>query len=204
MQLQATLRTITGKQVNSYRKKGMIPGIIYGKHLSETIALFFDKNSFLKLYKETWKSLPIEIVGEGIHQLVLIHEVDVNSVTTALAHVDFLAVKKGEAVHAEVQLRFINESPVEKNKTGRVNELLSFVDVVADPTKLPKYIDVDMAQLAQVHDVLFIKDLQVPAWVKVENDANQPVVTIVALGDENEGQGTSESAAGEIPAEESK
>lgn len=204
MQLQATLRTITGKQVNSYRKKGMIPGVIYGKHLSETIALFFDKNSFLKLYKEAGKSLPVEIIGEGIHQLVLIHEVDVNSVTTALAHVDFLAVKKGEAVHAEVQLRFINESPVEKNKTGRVNELLSFVDVVADPTKLPKYIDVDMSQLEQVHDVLFIKDLQVPAWVKVENDANQPVVTIVALGDENEGQGTSESAAGEVPSEEAK
>ena len=40
MQLQATLRTITGKQVNSYRKKGMIPGIIYGKHLSGSRRLF--------------------------------------------------------------------------------------------------------------------------------------------------------------------
>jgi hypothetical protein len=119
--------------------------------------------------------------------------IDLNPVTTMLSHVDFLVVKKGEAVHAEVELRFINESPVEKSKTGRVNELLSTVDVFADPIKLPKYIDVDMSQLETMFMMYCLsKILQLPAWVKVENDADQAVVTVVALGDENEGAGDSE------------
>ena len=53
MQLQATLRTITGKQVNAYRKKDIIPGVLYGKHLASSVNIFFQKNAFLKLYKES-------------------------------------------------------------------------------------------------------------------------------------------------------
>ena len=196
MQLQATLRTVIGKKVNTYRKQNKIPGILYGKSLEKPVAIFFDKNSFLKLYKENGKSLPITIKCDGVEHLALIHEIGINPVTTMLSHVDFHVVKKGESVHAEVAIRFINESPVEKNKTGRVNELLSTIDVYADPTKLPKYIEVDMSQLAQVHDVIFVKDLVLPAGVKVENDADQAVVTVVGLGDENEGAGDSENAAG--------
>ena len=196
MQLQATPRTVTGKQVNRYRKENKIPGILYGKSLEKSLPVFFDKNTFLKVYKETGKSLPVTIKGDGIDHLVLIHTIALNPVTTMLSHVDFLVVKKGEAVHAEVELRFISESPVEKAKTGRVNELLSTVQVYADPTKLPKYIDVDMSTLVHIHDVIFIKDLKLPDGVKVENDIDQAVITVVGLGDENEGAGDSENAAG--------
>lgn len=201
MQLQATLRTITGKQVNAYRKKDMIPGVLYGKSLSEPISIFFEKNPFLKAYKECGRSLPLEIVGEGVNQLVLIHTIALHPVYTTLSHVDFLVVKKWEAVHAHVELRFVGQSPADKNKTGRINQLLSSLEVVADPTKLPKYIDVDMTALENVHDVLFVKDLVLPEWVKVTLDGDQAVVTVVALWDENEWAGTSENAAGVVPEE---
>ena len=186
MKLQATLRTVVGKQVNAYRKNNQIPAVIYSKHLDKTINIFFDKNSFLKIYKEAGKSLPIEITGEGINELVLIHEISVHPVTTMLAHVDFLGVKKGEAVHAEVELKFIGESPAEKNKLGRVEELLSSVQVFADPTKLPKYIEVDLSSLATAHDVIFIKDIKAPAGVKIDNDPSQAVVTVIDLHNAND------------------
>ena len=186
MKLQATLRTVTGKQVNAYRKNNQIPAVIYSRHLKESINIFFDKNSFLKLYKEAGKSTPIEIVGEGINELVLIHEISVHPVTTMLAHVDFLWVKKGESVHAEVELKFVGESPAEKNKLGRVEELLSSVNVFADPTKLPKYIEIDISGLATAHDVIFIKDIKAPAGVKIENDDSQAVVTVIEFSTEEE------------------
>lgn len=196
MKLQATLRTVTGKQVNAYRKNNQIPAVIYGRHLEKPISIFFDKNSFLKVFKETGKSLPIEITGDGINELVLIHEISVHPVTTLLSHVDFLGVKKGEAVHAEVELKFINESPAEKNKLGRVEEVLSSVDVFADPTKLPKYIEVDLSALENAHDVIFVKDLKAPTGVKIENDASQAVATVVEFSNEEESSDTpTETAA---------
>lgn len=186
MKLQATLRTVVGKQVNAYRIKNQIPAVIYSKHIDKTINIFFDKNSFLKVYKEAGKSLPIEIIGDGINELVLIHEISVHPVTTMLSHVDFLGVKKGEAVHAEVELKFVGESPAEKNKLGRVEELLSSVHVYADPTKLPKNIEVDLSVLATAHDVIFIRDLKAPAGVKIDNDPSQAVVTVIDLHSGNE------------------
>jgi large subunit ribosomal protein L25 len=186
MKLQATLRTVVGKQVNAYRIKNQIPAVIYSKHIDKTINIFFDKNSFLKIYKEAGKSLPIEIIGDGINELVLIHEISVHPVTTMLSHVDFLGVKKGEAVHAEVELKFIGESAAEKNKLGRVEELLSSVQVFADPTKLPKYIEVDLSSLVTAHDVIFIKDIKAPAGVKIDNDPSQAVVTVIDLHNAND------------------
>jgi len=186
MKLQATLRTVVGKQVNAYRKNNQIPAVIYSKHIDKTINIFFDKNSFLKIYKEAGKSLPIEIIGEGINELVLIHEISVHPVTTMLAHVDFLGVKKGEAVHAEVELKFVGESPAEKDKLGRVDELINSVHVYADPTKLPKYIEVDLSALVTTNDVIFIKDLKAPAGVKIDNDASQAVATVVEFSNEEE------------------
>ena len=191
MKLQATLRTVVGKQVNAYRIKNQIPAVIYGKHLSNPINIFFDKNSFLKIYKEAGKSLPIEVIGDGINELVLIHEISVHPVTTMLSHVDFLGVKKGEAVHAEVELKFIGESAAEKNKLGRVEELLSSVHVFADPTKLPKCIEVDLSVLETAHDVIFIKDIKAPAGVKIDNDPSQAVVTVIDLHNANDGDDSS-------------
>lgn len=195
MKLQATLRTVVGKQVNAYRIKNQIPAVIYGKHLSNPINIFFDKNSFLKLYKEAGKSLPIEITGDGINELVLIHEISVHPVTTMLSHVDFLGVKKGEAVHAEVELKFVGESPAEKNKLGRVEELLSSVHVFADPTKLPKHIEIDLSVLETAHDVIFIKDIKAPAGVKIDNDPSQAVVTVIDLHNENDSDDASTAEA---------
>ncbi len=93
MKLQVTKRTVTGKKVNAYRKQNMIPGVVYSKHMKETVSVFFDKNSFMKAYKESGKSLPIELTGD-VNELALIHQIDLNPVTVMLSHVDFLVVKK--------------------------------------------------------------------------------------------------------------
>ncbi len=51
MELQVTSRTVFGKKVNTIRKQGFVPGIVYGKHLKSPLAVQFDKNAFLKTYK---------------------------------------------------------------------------------------------------------------------------------------------------------
>lgn len=186
MKLNATLRTVFGKKLNPYRKNDQIPAVIYATHIKEPISIFFQKNEFIKLYRETGKSTPITIKGEGIDELVLVHEVSVNPVTTALSHVDFLWVVKGQAVSAEVELIFVGESPVEKEKLGRVEQVLSTIMVKADPTKLPKNIEVDLSAIKTLQDVIFIKDLKIPKDVEIENELDQAVATAVEFSNEVE------------------
>lgn len=193
MKLNATLRNVFGKQVNAYRKKDLIPAVIYAKHIATPINIFFNKNEFIKVYRETGKSTPITITGDGLNELVLIHEIAVHPVTTALSHVDFLGVVKGQAVSAEVELIYTGESPVEKNKLGRVEQLLTSVVVKADPTKLPKHIEVDLSQIVTLQDTIFIKDLVVDKAVEIENEADQPVATAIEFSTESEDETTQAS-----------
>lgn len=197
MKLNATLRTVSGKQVNAYRKNDQIPAVIYAKHIKQPISIFFNKNEFIKLYREAGKSTPISIKGDGIDELVLIHEVAVHPVTTALSHVDFLGVVKGQAVSAEVELVYVGESLVEKDKLGRIEHLLNEVTVKADPTKLPKHIEVNLSEIKTLQDVIFIKDLKVAKDVEIENDPEQAVATAIEFSTES----FEEGATSEVTAE---
>lgn len=70
---------------------------------------------FLKVFSKTGKSTPIEVSGDGMDHLVLVHDYQTDPVSDYLIHVDLLAVNKDEKVRAEVPLVIIGESPFEKN-----------------------------------------------------------------------------------------
>jgi large subunit ribosomal protein L25 len=81
-------------KVKPLLKKGLVPGIVYGKHVDEPIMVQFDKIEFIKLYKQAGTSTPITLKGEDIDQLVLVHDLQLDPVKDVLIHVDFLALKK--------------------------------------------------------------------------------------------------------------
>jgi ribosomal protein L25 (general stress protein Ctc) len=51
MELQVQERNVTGKKVKSLRKEGLVPGIVYGKHMTASTSIQFDKIAFIKVYK---------------------------------------------------------------------------------------------------------------------------------------------------------
>jgi hypothetical protein len=66
--------------------------------------------------------------------------------------------------------------------------------VEAYPKDLPHNIEVDISKIESVNDVIFVKDLVISDKVRIVDDAEQPVVTVVELSDEEESSGE-ESAA---------
>jgi ribosomal protein L25 (general stress protein Ctc) len=51
MELQVQQRNVTGKKVKLLRKEGIVPGIVYGKHMTTSASIQFDKVAFIKVYK---------------------------------------------------------------------------------------------------------------------------------------------------------
>jgi hypothetical protein len=66
--------------------------------------------------------------------------------------------------------------------------------VEAYPKDLTHNIEVDISKIESVNDVIFVKDLVISDKVRIVDDAEQPVVTVVELSDEEESSGE-ESAA---------
>lgn len=50
--MKLTVTTRQDKKAKDLRKEGLIPGIIYGKHLKEAICVACPKNALIKKYKE--------------------------------------------------------------------------------------------------------------------------------------------------------
>jgi len=200
MELVVNTRTLTGKKVQTLRRENIIPGVVYGKHLSEPATVQFDKNAFLKVYRAAGESTVVDLTGDN-KELVLIHKIDTHPVTDMLIHVDFLAVKADEKVQANVSISLEGVSPAEKDGIGRVELVKDHVMVEALPRDLPHDIKVDISALKTLQDGVFVRDLVLGNKVTILDDLEQPVVAIVALQEEEvEEVAVSADAAGNAAA----
>ena len=114
----------------------------------------------------------------------MIHKVDTNPVTDGLIHVDFLAVKADEKVRASVSIVMVGISPAEKDGIGKIQLVKDHVIVEALPRELPHNIEVDISTLATLQDGIFVSDLNIDKKVTIIDDADMPVVAVVALQEE--------------------
>jgi len=186
MKLKVENRDIIWKHVKKMRREGKIPATIYGKHMSNPISITCDKNEFVKLFREAWHSTPVTLEWDGINELVLIHDYQLDPVMDTVLHVDFLWIKKDQKVSAEVSivLEWEELSPIVKLWQGSIQLVKDAVNIEALPKDLPKEIVVNVADIEDINTVIFVKDLKLPNGVVATDDAELPVVTIVQLEDE--------------------
>lgn len=50
--MKLTVTSRQDKKAKDLRKEGLIPGIVYGKHIDTPISVACKKNDFIKKYKE--------------------------------------------------------------------------------------------------------------------------------------------------------
>lgn len=99
-------------------------------------------------------------------------------------HVDFLAVKSDEKVTTEVALKLIGESIIEKLGQGKIQLVKDFVEVEAFPQDLPHDFPIDISIIETMNDAIFVKDLKVSDKVKILDDPEQVLVTILTIAEE--------------------
>lgn len=196
MKLAVQKRDIVGKKVKTLRIQGLIPAIVYGKHLPQPQTISCVKNDLLRVYKASGYTTPVELTGD-LNQLVLIHSFQLDPILDEIITADFLAVSRTEKVSASVPVVVIGESPLEKLNEGRVQLIKDTVEVEAFPQDLPSQIEVDATALTSVNDVVFIKDLKVSSKVEILDDIELPVVTIAVLSEEAEDTASAEGIANE-------
>lgn len=184
MKLTISLRK--DEKVKNIRADGFVPAVVYGKHLDKPLSVICKKNDFIKLYKEAGYSTAITLAGDGVDQLVLIQDIQLDPVSDVLMHVDFLAVNKNEKVTTEVPLKIIGESAVEKLGLGKIQVLKDFIEVEAFPQDLPHDFTVDISTIQDINDTIFVKDIKVSSKVTVLDEPEQALVTVLILTEETE------------------
>ncbi len=178
--LQTTAREATGKSARSAEKEaGTIPAVVYGPK-QEALHVSILLQDFERIIRNEGESTLIELQGLAKPVQVLIHEVDVDPVTSRPRHADFYAIEKGAKVEVAIQLSFVGESMAVKLGASLV-KVLHEIEVEADPTKLPHEIEVDISALAAEGDKIHVSDLTAPAGVTFKTDSEEVVALVQAV-----------------------
>jgi large subunit ribosomal protein L25 len=183
--INASRRLITGKQVKSLRREGLVPAIIYG-HKIDPILISLDAREASHILPALTSSQLLEVNLEGISHNVLVREKQRHPVNGHLLHVDFQEISMTERLRTNVQIDYFGDAPAIKNYNGIVVTNLEEVEIEALPANLPERILVDLKVLKGIGDVIRVKDIHLPAEVEVLNDPDEIVAIVTPPAMEEE------------------
>ena len=175
--INAQKRNVTGKQVKALRRQGLLPGVIYGRHIEAFPIQMDAHDASLILDKLTASSLiTIDVDGEKFNVLMRDRQRDV--IFGDLLHVDFLVVSLTEKLRATVELKLVGEAPVADNPEVVVTQVLNAIEIEALPQDLPEVIEVDISTLETVDDEITVADLDLGEDIAILTDPNETIVSV--------------------------
>lgn len=185
MKLEAQIREIKGKKVNSLRKEDKIPAILYGWKEKESKPLVINLKQFKKLWREAGESGVVELKVGDENKNVLIQDVQINPIDNEPIHVDFFAVDMDKSVVVSVPFLFEGESPIVKSG-GILVKVMHEVEVEALPKDLPSEIIVNISKLVSFEDKITVADLSVSEGVKINADPEETIALVEEPREEEE------------------
>ncbi len=177
--LQASHRSVIGKQVKALRREGKLPAVIYGHHI-EPISIVMDLKETSKSLTGLAPSALVTVEVEGTPHRALVREKQRNKLTGMLLHVDFLAVSMTEKLRAQVYIDITGVAPAIKDFDGVLVTGMDEVEVECLPKDLPERLVVDISTLAKIGDGIYVRDLVVPEGVKILEEPETMVALITA------------------------
>jgi len=191
------------------RRKGLVPGIVYGGEKGAVNIELDHKDLYLNLRNERFHASILSLELGGAKEQVLLRSVNMHPYRPQVQHVDFQRVQKDKKLHMKVPLHFVNaeKSPGVKDQGGVVSHVLNELDIACLPDDLPEFIEVDLGNLA-VGNSIHARELALTKGVELalKKDENPVVATVVVptlITEEEEAAATAAAVApSEIPTTE--
>jgi large subunit ribosomal protein L25 len=195
--IEVSPREQTGRQAcNKLRASGRIPVVLYGKDINKSFSIE-DRAMRILLRKASGSSSLLRLLGEkGEDELVLIKEMQMNSIKDTITHIDFVQVNRGEDLQTKVPLTLLGEAQGVKTQGGILEALANEVEIRCRPSNLPAQIELDISNLG-LGENLQVKDLPVIEGVTYVAELDGMLVSCVGSAGGRSSAGDEEGAAGE-------
>lgn len=171
--LKSEKRELLGRKVNRLRKLGKVPANIFGKDV-KSHAITVDAKEFSQVFEKAGETQIIDLEGKA----VLVSHVQLDPISGDFVHIDFRQVDLTEKITARIPVEVEGESPAEKQSLGTVVQQVHELEVEALPADLPEKIVVDISELAEVDQAIYVKDLKVDSKVEIKTDLESIVVKV--------------------------
>ncbi|UCG10320.1 MAG: 50S ribosomal protein L25 [Dehalococcoidia bacterium] len=214
IELELASRETLGKKVRFLRHQGITPVHLFG-HGIESLALQCETAQLKQVLSQAGRTKLIDIkLDRKKPRKAVVREVRRSPKTSELLHVDFYQVRMEEKIRVEVPIVLTGESPALKLKENMLEQYLTSLTVECLPDEIPADIELDLSPLAEIDDVIRVKDIDLGEKVTVLNEPEMSVVKISmrpvekveeeVVEEEIEEEAAEEALAEESPAKEAK
>lgn len=182
--LTAEVRTELGKQHNKHlREGGFIPAVVY-RHGKDTLPLKLTRQELARVLHTAHGGnvvISLTVTGESKgkkkDRLVMIKEIQHEPLRGTILHVDFHEISLSEKLKVNVPVMTKGESIGVKQDGGVLEHTLREVEAECLPTQIPGFLEADVSTL-KIGDSLQVKDLIVPAGVRILSDPTLTIFTV--------------------------
>jgi large subunit ribosomal protein L25 len=192
--IEAQTRTIIGKKVATLRRQGLIPATVYGKGFTP-VSVQIDDRAFNLMYRKAGRTALVDLIIDGNRASVFVQAVQRHPLSRGIIHIDFKVVDLKVAIHVEVPVTAVGESPLVARGDALLNHALSVLMVEALPAELPQHIDVDISGLDEMDKSIHVRDIKVTGSFKILTDPEDVVLSLTQV------RAAEELPAVEAPAE---
>jgi len=178
--IEAQRRVPGGKNVNRrLRQSAKIPAVIYGAG-RESLPLVVDPEAISDiLHSQSGHNTIFAVsVDGGAQANVMVKDYQLDPVRGNLIHADLYEIAMDQVLKLTVDVEMVGESEGVKVDGGIMDVVSRSLEVECLPADIPKSIKVDVSHL-KINDYIRVKNLPADPKVKILNDPEVVIVTIV-------------------------
>lgn len=175
--IEAERREIIGKQIKKLRSEGKLPAVIYG-HQIDPVPIVLDYREASRILNSIGLSQLLTMDLDGKKYPVLVRDRQIDFIRGNLLHVDFLAVSMEEKIRTSISVAVEGEAPAVSDYSGLVVTGANELTIECLPGDLPDRIVVDVSNLNEIGDTIYVRDLDLGDKIDVLDDPEMMLVVI--------------------------
>jgi len=183
--IKAEKRSVKGKQVGALRRQGLLPGVIYGRHLDAFPIQMDQHDASNKLGQLTSSSLVI-IDVDGKKHTAIVRDRQKDVIYGNLLHVDFLAVSLTDKLRTSVGIELVGEAPVTESYDVVIMQNLDKLEIECLPGDLPERIEIDLSVLKTPDDFIAVNAVKLGDKVEILTNLEDVIVSVTYVAQEAE------------------
>jgi large subunit ribosomal protein L25 len=179
-------RSVTGKKVKTLRRQGLVPLVVYGRKVTPVNVQAVEFNTKRAVARAGGQLMALRIEGEDEPRAVLARDIQRDSISGRLLHVDLYQVDVREKIQVDVSLSLVGAPPLVGTGEAMLLNVLSAVEIECLPTDIMQSIEVDVSGLVDMSDAIYVRDLAVPQGVEILTSSEEMIVRLQPILEEEE------------------
>lgn len=164
------------------RRNGKVPAVLYGQGQSRLLAITPKVARDAVLAKRGHMGLlAVRIKGEdqAEQRFAILQDYQVDPLTGTILHVDLFEVAMDKPLRVKIPVTLVGGTPAGVKAGGILQNPVREIQVECLPGQIPDHLEVDVSSL-QIGEGIAVKDLAIPAGVKVLEDPELKVALVAS------------------------